>query len=166
MNTLDKVLLVFLAIQFIFAIVYLLYQFEKIDIDDKVIQCVITFLNIIETVLLIMTRFMDYGRWGLFALGSWYVLNTIMLVMQLVLAEWNWTFKVQNVLWIGFYVFLFCLDILHINLIMGLLSKYSPTLLAFGERIQGTFWADLIKALLIALIKGVLSILVTAKSDD
>ena len=64
MNTLDKVLLVFLAIQFIFAIVYLLYQFEKIDIDDKVIQCVITFLNIIETVLLIMTRFMDYGRWG------------------------------------------------------------------------------------------------------
>lgn len=166
MNVLDKALLAHLAIEIIFAVIYLLWQFDKFDMDDKAMQCVIAVLNIIETVLLIMTRFMDYGSWGVFALGAWYVLNTILLVMQLVLADWEWTFKVQDVLWIALYVHLFCIDVLHVNLITGLFSKYSPAIFDFGEKIKGTFWGDLISSLLIALIKGVFNIFITAKSDD
>ena len=70
------------------------------------------------------------------------------------------------VLWICFYVQMFCVDVLHVNLITGIMSKYSPAIFEFGEKINGTFWGDLLKAVVIALVKGVLNLFVTATSDD
>lgn len=166
MNALDKVLLIHLAIEVVFEIFYLLWQFERIDFPEKTMQIIIAILNIFETVLLIMTRFMEYGSWGVFALGAWYIIITITLVMQFALADWGWRYKVQDVLWIGLYVHLFCIDIVHVNLISGLLSKYSPALRDFGEKINGTFWGDLLKAVVIAVVKGVVNIFATIKSDD
>ena len=166
MNALDKALLIHLAIEIVFSVFYLFWQFERIEFPEKAMQVIISILNIFETVLLIMTRFMDYGSWGVFALGAWYILNTLLLVMQFVLADWGWRYKIQDVLWISLYVHLFCLDVVHVNLITGLVSKYSPAILAFGEKINGTFWGDLLKGILLAVVKVVLNIFATVKSDD
>ena len=166
MNSLDKVLFAYLAIVIVWSVIYLSWQFEKIDIDEKTMQVIIAILTIFETVLLIMTRFMEFGSWGVFALGSWYVLNTILLVMQFVLANWGWKYKVQDIIWIALYVHLFCIDVIHVNLIAGLFSKYCPAIFAFGEKIKDTYWGDLIKCVFLALVKGVLNIIITAKSDD
>ena len=166
MSTIDKFLLAHLIIEAVFAIVYLLWQFDKIDIDDKAIQVVIALLNLFETILLILTRFIECGRVGTISLGIWYILNLILLVMQLSLTDWDRRFKVQNIVWILFYIIMFSNDIVHINLISAFFAKYGASLLKFGEAINGTIWGDIFKSVIIFIIKGVVNAFVTIKSDD
>lgn len=166
MNTLDIYLLVHLAIEVIFEVFYLAWQFDRIDVDEKVVQVIIAILNTFETTLLIVSRFRPYTGWGTFALAAWYVLNTIMLCMQFALADWGWRHKVQDVLWISLYVCLFLHDVHGIHPILEILGRISEPLMAFGEKIDGTFWGDVIKSIILFLVKAVWNLFATVKSDD
>lgn len=158
MNTLDKYLLIHLAIEIVFAVFYLSWQFERVSFPEKGMQLIIAILNLIETVLLVLTRFLPFSGWGAFALGAWYVLNTILLLMQFVLADWGWRYKVQDVLWIILYVNLFMHDVIGISIIHKLIAKYGGNLIEFGEKIKGTYWGDIVKSIIIVLVKEVVNL--------
>lgn len=149
MKIIDYILLIHAGIFLIHSVTFLLYQFEILDIDeDLVINCV-RILNIIETVILIVTRFLDFGPWGSFGLGAFYILNIILLVLQLVFADFDIGRKLLDCIWVIFYIFMFMLDICHISIvdIDSFLNKSF-----FGSVIR-----DIIVALIIPFIKGLIT---------
>ena len=166
MNILDKVLLFHLAIQIVFAIFYLKWQFTEMEVPSRVMQSIISVLNLFETVLLILTRFMPFSKWGVFALGAWYVLELIILLMQFVLAKWGWQYKLLDIFWISLYIILFSHDVFHINLIHQFFAKFGPTLMSFGETINGTFWGDVLKSIILFVVKIVFKAIATVYSKD
>ena len=116
MNFLDISLIVFALYSIVFFVVFLLYQFEKIDLPESAMIHWCRVNDIFETILLILTRFIDFGLWGKFGLGTFYVLSIILLVLQLIYAEFGFGRKILDVLWIAFYVFLFMIDIFDVSI--------------------------------------------------
>lgn len=165
MNAFDIAIIIHLFIETIFSVFYLLWQFDRLSISENVIKTTINFLNYIETVILILTIFLDYGTWGTFGLGAWYVLNSILLILQFSLAEWGWLQKVKDVFWLLFYAYLFLLHVLHIDAIAEISKRYGASVLAFGASLRGNLWGDILKAIIIATIKLAFSFL-SRKIDE
>ena len=89
MKIIDYVLLIHAGIFLIHSVVFLLYQFEIWDIDEDFMFNFVRVLNVIEAVILVVTRFVDFGPWGSFGLGAFYTLNIILLILQFIYAAFG-----------------------------------------------------------------------------
>lgn len=116
MNTLDKIIIGYSLFFFIHFIIYLLYQFDKIKISERGMIQWIRFLNILETILLIITHVFSYTVYGTWGLAVFYILNISLLILQCIFAEWGVGRKILDFFWIGFYVLLFSMDICNIGI--------------------------------------------------
>ena len=105
--------LMFFSIHFI---IFLLYQFEVLNIREKSMVRWVRVTDILETVLLVITHIIPFSTKGAYGLGAFYILNVILLVMQFIFADWGIGRKILDVFWIGFYVLLFLMDVCKIGL--------------------------------------------------
>ena len=117
MRTIDYVLLIHAGIFLVHTLVFLLYQLDILSIDEDFMIICFRVLNVIETIILLVTRFVDYGPWGTFGLAAFYILNIILLVLQFIFADWGIGHKFSDCLWIAFYIFMFMLDIFKVNIV-------------------------------------------------
>lgn len=116
MGTLDVFVVVYSSIYIIYFIVFLLYQFDIIDVSETLMIWWTRFLNVVETVILISIRFFELGNKGIIALAIFYILNVVLLVLQFIFSEFGIGRKILDIFWIGFYVILFLIDICNINI--------------------------------------------------
>ena len=149
MKIIDYVLLIHAGIYLIHSVVFLLYQFEILDIDEDFMINWVRILNVIETIILLTTRFVDFGPWGTFGLGAFYVLNIILLVLQFIYANWGIGQKFFDCLWIAFYIFMFSLDIFHISI------------LDIDTFLHDSFVGDVIQAIIVGLAVPAIKALIT-----
>lgn len=112
----NNIIIAYLIFFLIHTIVFLLYQFEIVRIRERSIVYWIRVVNIIETLFLAITHIFTFSSYGVYCLGTIYLLNIILLVLQFIFAEWGVGRKVLDFFWIGFYVLLFLIDILNIGL--------------------------------------------------
>ena len=157
MNTMDYILLGFSAFFLIHTIIFLLYQFEVLDISENSMVRWIRFLNILETIILVLTRFIAFGTWGKFALATFYILNIITLILQFILAEFGFGQKILDIFWILFYVFLFLLDITNISF-MQIIDNFKniEPLVNIDTFLRDSFLGKLIIAIVAPTIRTLL----------
>ena len=112
----DNIILGYLAGYSIHFVIYLLYQFEVLNIREKSMVRWVRVTDILETVLLVITHIIPFSTKGAYGLGAFYILNVILLVMQFIFADWGIGRKILDFFWIGFYVILFLMDVCGISL--------------------------------------------------
>lgn len=112
-NTLIVVYFFFFLIH---TIVFLLYQFDVVNIRERSMVYWIRAVNIIETLFLAIIHIFTFSSYGTYFLGAIYLLNITLLVLQFIFAEWGFGRKVLDFFWIGFYTLLFLIDVLKIGL--------------------------------------------------
>lgn len=147
MNFLDIALLVFATYFFAFFITFLLYQFGKIKLRESAMIHWCRANEILETILLIITRFVSFGVFGKFGLAAFYVLTIILLILQCIYAEFGFGRKLLDGFWILFYVFLFLIDICDISVaqIIGQVQS-SEDFIAIDSFLKDSFFGQLIIA--------------------
>ncbi len=123
MSIIDKLLIGHLILQAGWAIVFLIWQFVEIDIQESTWKTIIRFFNVIEVIVFIVTRFVSFGKWGALALCGFYIINILLLTLQFTFANWGMFQKMKDILWITYYVVLILVDIVHIDIIGMLIQS-------------------------------------------
>ena len=80
-NTLIVVYFFFFLIH---TIVFLLYQFDVVNIRERSMVYWIRAVNIIETLFLAITHIFTFSSYGTYFLGAIYLLNITLLVLQFI----------------------------------------------------------------------------------
>lgn len=157
MNFLDYVLVIYFIVNLIFAILFLLYQFDILDIPEEIMIHWCRFFSICETVILITTRFFDFGTWGAIGIGAFYILNIILLVLQFIFAEFGAGRKILDILWIAFYVMLFLVDICNISTMQIIEQfKYAEELKSVDAFLSESFLGKLIISIIAPVCRGLI----------
>jgi hypothetical protein len=112
----DKIIWGYLLFFFIHFVVFLLYQFEILNIDETSMIRWGRLTDLLETVLLVITHIFTFSTYGAYGLGAFYILNIILLVLQFIFADWGLGRKILDLFWIAFYVILFLMDVCKITL--------------------------------------------------
>ena len=112
----DKIIWGYLLFFFIHFVVFLLYQFEILNIDETSMIRWVRLTNLLETALLVITHIFTFSTYGAYGLGAFYILNIILLVLQFIFADWGLGRKILDLFWIAFYVILFLMDACKITL--------------------------------------------------
>lgn len=157
MNLLDILLSIFVLYFLSFSIMFLLYQFDKIKLKETTMIHWCRINAIIETLLLILTRFFDFGQLGAYGLGTFYVLNIILLIMQMIYAEFGAGRKFLDFLWIVFYVLLFMVDVCDVSIaqIIGGIQS-SEDYQAIDTFLKDSFLGKLIIGIVTPIIRGLI----------
>ena len=146
----DLVLLHFF-VQLLFAIIFLLWQFRFDFCSEKTMGHIIVFMNIFETVILIGTRFCNLSETGTYALGGFYVIEIIILILQFIFADFGVSIKIKNIFFIALYVFLFSYDVLNINLILTVIE--SDEFMSLDNFLKNTWFGKLLSSIILAAFK-------------
>ena len=112
----DKIIWGYLLFFFIHFVVFLLYQFGIININETSMIRWGRLTDLLETVLLVTTHIFTFSTYGAYGLGAFYILNIILLVLQFIFADWGLGRKILDLFWIAFYVILFLMDVCKITL--------------------------------------------------
>ena len=120
MNALDYILVIHFLVNLVFAIIFLLYQFDILNISENIMIYWCRFFSICETIILLITRFFAFGLFGSIGLGAFYIINIILLILQFIFAEFGAGRKILDVFWITFYVLLFMSDVCDISVVQVL----------------------------------------------
>jgi hypothetical protein len=112
---------------------------------------IIVFMDIFETIILVGTRFCNLSGIGTFALGGFYVIEIILLVLQLIFADLGESIKFKSIFFIILYVFLFSHDVLNINLILLIIE--SDTFAHLDNFLKNTWFGELLSAIILAAFK-------------
>lgn len=124
LNYLDIIIISYSGFVLVWSIFFYLWQIGIINGSEYWWGKVLTFQDIIETIVFVMTRFLPYGIWGTRALCVAYCLHIIGLILQLVFAEWDGImWKIQASLWLTFYIVMIFIDIAHIDIISLILNR-------------------------------------------
>ena len=145
MSIIDYVLLIHAGIFLIHSAIFLLYQFEVLDIDEDFMITTVRILNVIETIILVVTRFVAFGPWGTFVLAAFYILNIMLLVLQFVFADFGVGHKFLDCLWIVFYIFMFTIDVLGVSIV------------DIDSFLHNSFLGDIIIGFAVPAVKGVIT---------
>lgn len=157
MNFIDKILLGFMIYFLIFFFVFLLYQTGKIRLSESSMGHWIRANDVFETILLVLTRFLPFGFWGTFGLGAFYVLSIILLSLQFVFAEFGPGRKILDLMWIGFYVMLFMMDVLDVNVIQTIMqSESSQKAQLIDSFLKNSFLGKIIISIVTPIIRGLI----------
>lgn len=153
----NKILIGHTIIFFVYFVVYLLYQFEVLEIDEEVMIRVTRFSTAVETIILIATRFVSFERSGMFALGSFYAMNIILLALQFTFANWGIGRKILDLMWISFYVILFLIDVcgIPISTIIGKIVNSDIALIDIFFR--DSYIGEIIFATIVPVLKGAIT---------
>lgn len=146
------VLIINFAIQLIFAICYVLWQFNVFNFEEETMTHIIVFMDILETVILVITRFYKPEGIGKYMLAGFYILETVLLLLQLFFANLGISIKIKSILWIAFYVFLFALDIKDVNLITTAVK--SEFVLSVDTFLQNSWFGEVVSAIILAGFKS------------
>lgn len=157
MSVIDKVIIINLCAHLLFAVVYLLYQFEVWDISEDFMIHWVRLMNIIETALLVITRFCTFGKWGSIGLTAFYILNVILLILQFIFAEFGLGRKILDLVWISYYVVLFLVDVCKIS-ISQILETFnnSKDFMAVDQFLSNSFFGKLIVSAVVPVIRGLI----------
>ena len=112
----DKIIWGYLLFFFIHFVVFLLYQFEILNIDETSMIRWVRLTNLLETALLVITHIFTFSTTGAYGLGEFYIPHIILLVLQFIFADWGFGRKILDLFWITLYVSLFLMDVCKIGL--------------------------------------------------
>ncbi len=160
----DYFILANLAICFAWTIPYLMWQCDRIHAKEQTWTWIIRFADLVETIMLVLTRFVPYGFYGTIALAAFYIVQVIMLVLQFVFADWGALARVKSFLWILFYIFFFLVDIVHVDLLQYLIN--APFMVSISESIKGISIDATVIELIIMLIKLIIALLTRTKKKE
>lgn len=145
MNALDYILVIHFLVNLMFAIIFLLYQFDILNISENIMIYWCRFFSICETIILLITRFFDFGLFGSIGLGAFYIINIILLILQFIFAEFGAGRKLLDVFWITFYVLLFMNDVCNTSIIQVIQQfRYTNELKQIDSFLNETFAGKLV----------------------
>lgn len=153
MSWMDTLIVANLCKEVLWVIPYLLWQFDKIDGSEETWTKVIAFADITEWIILVLTRFVPYGTWGTIALGAFYAINLITLILQFVFAEWGLIEKLKTTFWIAFYVALMLIDIAHMDLIGMAAAAIGQNIQQLDMILKSSWFGAVLKGIILAVLK-------------
>jgi len=159
----EKLVLIHFGVQLLFAIFYLLWQFLFDFCSEETMTRIIVFLDIFETIVLIGTRFCSLTETGIFALGGFYVIQIIILILQFIFADLGISIKIKSMFFIILYVFLFSYDVLNINLFLIVIE--SDEFASFDNFLKNTWFGELLSAIILAAFKIIFSHWLKTEND-
>lgn len=167
MNGIDWFVAINLAIHIAFDIPFILWQADAISLPDDYWLNKIKVMDLIENVMLVLTRFFPVSPAGRVILCIFYIENILMLVLQLLYSGWGFKEDVQTSLWIAFYIVLIINDICQINVIMLLINALQgETMQAIDSYLQNSYLGAVLSAIAVALAKMLLSRVVKRKGGE
>jgi len=155
-NTLDIIIGVFFFIELIWMLYYLLWQFAGTSMSEETMTKIIRFLDIMEWGIFVVTRFLPYNKIGKSALGAFYVASFILLILQFVLAEWGSFSRFKTFLWMCYYVILFLIDIIKIDVFGELAMRFGPTFVSIDHYLKGSWLGVVLQAIIVAMLKEII----------
>jgi hypothetical protein len=127
------------------------WQFLLDFCSEETMTRIIVFMDVFETIILVGTRFCNLSETGLYALGGFYVIEIILLILQLIFADLGISIKVKSIFFITLYVFLFAYDVLNINLIVLIIE--SKDFIYLDNFLKNTWFGELLSAIILAGFK-------------
>ena len=118
-------------------------------------------LDVFETIIFIVLRFVQPSQIGLYCWAAFLVIQLLLLALQFIFAEWGGVARLKTILWIAFYVILFMIDILGIDVIGIVAQKIGPTMVKADNYLANSWVGDLLASALIVVLKWFLG-----KEDD
>ena len=160
----NEFILFFASIYFVFFIIFLLYQFDVIRIRSKNVIIWCRILNVLETIILVTTRFIVLDPLSKFGLGAFYVLNSILLILQFIYGEFGAGRKILDFFWIGFYVLLFLSDICNISIVQMIqFLQNNESIVALSNFLENSVFGKILVAIFIPVIR---SLIIEAIKDE
>ena len=147
----EKLVLLHFCVQLLFAIIYLVWQFFWDFCSEKTMTRIILIMDIFETIILVGTRFCNLSKMGILALGGFYIIEMILLFLQFIFADLGISIKVKRLFFIILYGFLFCYDVLNVNLIIKIIE--SDKFIYIDNFLRNSWFGELLSGILIAGFK-------------
>lgn len=119
----EKILITNFVLQLLFSIGFILWQFDVYDLDDDVFARLLSALGLLETLILVFSRFIEISKMGKLFLAGFYILQIVMLALQFVFADWGIVWQIKSFLWIIFYIILFMIDIINYPIFSVIFNK-------------------------------------------
>lgn len=156
MPIIDYILLIHTIIVFLASVYFLCWQFFDLSMSEDVMGKWIKVFDILELVVFIITRFINYGQLGRFSLGAFYIINMIILILQIVFAGFGTWQNFKSILWIVYYTCIFMNDVCNVNVIHVLIAN-SHNLRNVDEFLKSSWLGGVISSIILTLAKVIIN---------
>lgn len=155
----EKILITNFVLQLLFSIGFILWQFDVYDLDDDVFARLLSALGLLETLILVFSRFIEISKMGKLFLAGFYILQIVMLALQFVFADWGIVWQIKSFLWIIFYIILFMIDIINYPIFSVIFNKINIDVLIKVDGFLKNSWVgSVVKSMFLAGFKMIFDI--------
>ena len=109
------------------------------------------FMDFFETIILVGTRFCNLSEIGTYALGGFYIIEIILLILQFFFSDLGISIKIKSMIFVTLYIFLFSYDVLNVNLILKIIE--SDEFIYLDNFLKNSWIGELLFAIILAGFK-------------
>ena len=157
----DKIIFFFFVLQALRYVHYLYWQFSGSTMQEESMTKIIRAFDLFEWGAFVLIRFVPLGKMGRFAWGGFIVFTLFVLILQFVLAEWGMVERLKTGAWITYYVFLFLIDVMGINVIGIFVDKYGASIAGIDAVLKNSWAGKVLASIIVFIVK----VLIKSKID-